>query len=250
MKPTPCARRRAIAAASKPQSASAARPSAPRSGAGPRTAPGVREKRGAGAGCSTPPTRRCAPARHRVRMRAPPRPTSAPARRRHRSASNTRTHSSRVLRREHRGEALRAARASARDRSAPAAALRRGRGAGAARRRTGARWRRRRRTGRRACAYVSYHGAPESSTFSPRASLHRRAACRPQNIVVSSDAPSTIAASTTWPRPGALRLDAARRRCRTRAACRRRRSRRRGSAAAPARSPARPIACSAPASAM
>src|SRR5688572_31019872 len=43
-----------IAFASKPQSASAARPPSPRSGGERRTPAGVREKRGAGAGCSTP----------------------------------------------------------------------------------------------------------------------------------------------------------------------------------------------------
>jgi hypothetical protein len=45
-----------IAFASKPQSASAACPPSPRSGGERRTPPGVREKRGAGAGCSTPAT--------------------------------------------------------------------------------------------------------------------------------------------------------------------------------------------------
>ena len=59
-------------------------------------------------------------------------------------------------------------------------------------------------------------------------SVHMPEARRPENIVASSDAPSTIAASTTWPRPERARLDHARRRCRTRAACRRRRSRRPG----------------------
>src|SRR6185503_19595563 len=38
---------------SKPQSSSACRPPWPRSGGARRTAPGVREKRGAGAGCAT-----------------------------------------------------------------------------------------------------------------------------------------------------------------------------------------------------
>src|SRR3974390_1742042 len=50
----PQARKAAIAAASKPHSASAAAPPSPRSGALRPMLPGVREKRGAGAGCTTP----------------------------------------------------------------------------------------------------------------------------------------------------------------------------------------------------
>jgi hypothetical protein len=42
-------------------------------------------------------------------------------------------------------------------------------------------------------------GAPVSRTLSPRASLHRSPACIPQNIVDSSEAPSTIAASMACP---------------------------------------------------
>jgi hypothetical protein len=49
-KPIPCASSEATSSAENPPAPWAARPPAPRSGGGRRTSPGVREKRGAGAG--------------------------------------------------------------------------------------------------------------------------------------------------------------------------------------------------------
>src|SRR6185503_8324320 len=56
LQPSPSPASRSICAAENPQSASAARPPSPRSGGARRTPPGVREYRGAAAGCSTPAT--------------------------------------------------------------------------------------------------------------------------------------------------------------------------------------------------
>ena len=56
MKPRPNAESCSICASAKPQSTSASRPRSPRCGAARRTAAGVHDRRGAGAGCITLPT--------------------------------------------------------------------------------------------------------------------------------------------------------------------------------------------------
>lgn len=52
--------------------------------------------------------------------------------------------------------------------------------------------------------YTSYQGTPPSSRFAPRSSRHSPAASMLRVIVLSDTAPSTMAASTTWPRPDRL----------------------------------------------
>ncbi len=229
MKPTPCARRRSIAAASKPQSASAVAAAARRArAAGRARLPGVREKRGAGAGCVTPPTSTMRVARQRVRM-----PRRLGERQHRREAGVGAVEHARTIRRASSSRTPR--RSAARNAGQPRAiVLRRQRLAGeaqalrAARRRTSARSRRPPRTCRRASRRCRTTARRSRARSSPRASLQRRAACMPQNIVVSSDAPSTIAASTTWPAARAPRLEQRAGDAEARAACRRRRSRRRG----------------------
>ncbi len=188
----------------------------------------VRPKRGAGAGWTRPPTSVNAAAGRVVRMAGR---LAHPEHRRHarvRAGEHLRPlvaglrPANAALNRRPAAAASRTGRAgrAARRRPAPARP--------AARRRTAAPGRRPRRSRRRRSRRCRRTGRRRRAGWCPRWSCHIPAARSPYRNEVSSAEPSTMAASTTWPRPDCGPLDQRGQHPERRAACRRRRSRRAG----------------------
>ena len=214
-----------LVAVEAPVDAAPARPPSPRSGGARRTAPGVREKRGAGAGCSTSATSTkllratlCGSRRASDHDSTGAKQASEP--------SNTLHHSSRVFDLEGLREQLPASPASA-ARSCCAEVLH-ARAAAAAPRRTASRssrsrrtcrpWSRRRCTRARRCRGCSRRAPRDQLPACEKAGEHGRE----QRGAFDHRRVDHLALA------GARAPRAARRRRRSRAACRRRRSRRPG----------------------